>query len=143
MMTGRGSILRREYFSCAAWFLTHTDNRIASPRPGLPWREPMVALKNFLVLLRCSIVASALVSSTDLCAAGIMLLEFGSASCAPCQDMRAVVQRLAAAGYHVRYVDIARESALAAQFKVDQVPTFVALIDGREHARMVGTGTYE
>ena len=103
----------------------------------------MVVLKNCLLLLRCSIVASAIVSSTNLCAADILLLDFGSAACAPCQEMRPVVQRLAAAGYRVRYVDIAREPALAAQFKVDQVPTFVALIDGRENARMMGTGTYE
>jgi thiol-disulfide isomerase/thioredoxin len=103
----------------------------------------MVALKNYLLPIRFLTVACAVAWSSSLWAADIMLLDFGSAACAPCQEMRPVVQRLAAAGYRVRYVDIARESALAAQFKVDQVPTFVALVDGREHARLVGTGTYE
>lgn len=76
-------------------------------------------------------------------AAEVVLIEFSSASCAPCQEMRPVVQRLAAAGYQVRHVDIARSPELAAQFKIDQVPTFVSLVDGREYARMVGAGSYE
>jgi thiol-disulfide isomerase/thioredoxin len=72
-----------------------------------------------------------------------MLLDFSSTSCAPCQEMRPTIERLVAAGYQVRHVDIAREPALAAQFKVDQVPTFISLVDGREYARMEGKGSYE
>jgi S1-C subfamily serine protease len=102
----------------------------------------MVVLRVFS--LPCFIVAvSLVVNSSQLGAAEVMLLDFGSTSCAPCQEMRPVVQRLAAAGYRVRHVDIVKESALASQFKVDQVPTFVALVDGREQARMIGAGTYE
>jgi thiol-disulfide isomerase/thioredoxin len=72
-----------------------------------------------------------------------LLLDFMSASCGPCQEMRPTIERLKSAGYRVRQVDIAREPALAAQFHVDQVPTFISLVDGREYARMVGKGSYE
>jgi thiol-disulfide isomerase/thioredoxin len=102
----------------------------------------MVALRVFS--LPCLILAvSCVVNGGVLSAAEVMLLDFSSTSCAPCQEMRPVVQRLAAAGYKIRHVDIVKESALASQFKVDQVPTFVALVDGREQARMIGAGTYE
>jgi thiol-disulfide isomerase/thioredoxin len=102
----------------------------------------MVALRVFS--LPCLILAaSCVVNGGVLSAAEVMLLDFSSTSCAPCQEMRPVVQRLAAAGYKIRHVDIVKESALASQFKVDQVPTFVALVDGREQARMIGAGSYE
>ncbi|MDZ4656735.1 MAG: trypsin-like peptidase domain-containing protein [Bythopirellula sp.] len=103
----------------------------------------MVALKMYLLLTRVLIVAAALLLGSVVQASEIVLLEFSSSGCAPCQEMRPIVQRVAAAGYRVRHVDITRESALTAQFKVDQVPTFIAFVDGREHARMVGTGTFE
>lgn len=102
----------------------------------------MVALRVYS--LPCLILAvSCVVNGSLLSAAEVMLLDFSSTGCAPCQEMRPVVQRLAAAGYRVRHVDIVKESALASQFKVDQVPTFVALVDGREQARMIGAGSYE
>lgn len=72
-----------------------------------------------------------------------VLLDFSSSSCAPCQEMRPTIEQLAAAGYQVRHIDITREPAFAAQFKVDQIPTFISLVDGREYARLVGKGTYE
>lgn len=98
----------------------------------------MVALKN------STLIAVALVwSMATLSHAETVLLDFMSASCGPCQEMRPTIERLIAAGYRVRQVDIAREPALASQFKVDQVPTFISLVDGREYARMVGKGSYE
>jgi thiol-disulfide isomerase/thioredoxin len=101
----------------------------------------MVALR--VLLLPSLILVASLVNGSLLIAAEVLLLDFSSTSCGPCQEMRPVVQRLAAAGYRIRHVDIVKESALASQFKVDQVPTFVALVDGREQARMIGAGTYE
>ena len=103
----------------------------------------MVVQRNYLLLTKTLTVVVALVLGNVVQAADVVLLDFSSSSCAPCQEMRPVVQRVAAAGYRVRHVDISRESALAAQFKVDQVPTFIALVDGREYARLVGTGTFE
>jgi thiol-disulfide isomerase/thioredoxin len=103
----------------------------------------MVAIKNCLVLTKALAIVGILVSHNVGHAADIVLLDFSSPSCAPCQEMRPIVQRIAAAGHRIRHVDISRESALAAQFKVDQVPTFITVVDGREYARMVGTGTFE
>jgi thiol-disulfide isomerase/thioredoxin len=76
------------------------------------------------------------------CSADTVLLDFSSATCGPCQQMRPVVHRLAAAGYRVREVSIEREPQLAARFGVTQVPTFVVLVDDREAARLTGTTSY-
>jgi len=76
------------------------------------------------------------------CAAETVLLDFSSASCGPCQQMRPVVQQLVAAGYRVREVSIDREPQLAARFRVTQVPTFVVLVDDREAARLTGATSY-
>jgi len=56
--------------------------------------------------------------------------------------MRPVVQQLAAAGYHVRDVDIHREPQAAARFGVTQVPTFIVTVDGREAERTVGLTSF-
>lgn len=76
------------------------------------------------------------------CAAETVLLDFSSATCGPCQQMRPVVHQLAAAGYRVREVSIEREPQLAARFGVNQVPTFVVMVDDREAARLKGTASY-
>jgi thiol-disulfide isomerase/thioredoxin len=73
-------------------------------------------------------------------AAETLLLEFTSPSCGPCRLMRPVMQRMAAEGYPVRDVDISREPGVASQFRVDQVPTFIVLVDGKERARLIGGG---
>ncbi len=103
----------------------------------------MVALKKFAGTKQTLLVCLILSLCHTASAAEVVLLDFGSATCGPCREMRPVVQRIAAAGYDVRHIDIARDTALAAQFKVDQVPTFIALVDGREYARMIGTGSFE
>lgn len=103
----------------------------------------MVALKKFAGTKQTLLVCLILTLCHTAAAAEVVLLDFGSATCGPCREMRPVVQRIAAAGYDVRHIDIARDTALAAQFKVDQVPTFIAIVDGREYARMIGTGSFE
>lgn len=97
-----------------------------------------------VALTKSTLIAAALFFSMAAASlADTILLDFMSTSCGPCQEMRPTVERLISAGYRVRQVDIAREPALAAQFHVDQVPTFISLVDGREYARMVGKGSYE
>jgi thiol-disulfide isomerase/thioredoxin len=97
-----------------------------------------------VALMKSSLIAGTVVlSMVAYSHADTLLLDFTSASCGPCQEMRPAIERLTRAGYRVRQVDIAREPNLAAQFKVDQVPTCISLIDGREYARMVGKGSYE
>ena len=67
-----------------------------------------------------------------------VLLDFHSAMCGPCQQMRPVVRQLEAKGYQIRAVDIGREPQFAAKYGVTQVPTFIAVVNGREAGRIVG-----
>ena len=88
--------------------------------------------------LFCSLILSLACSP---CAAETLLLDFSSATCGPCQQMRPVVHQLAAAGYRVREVSVDREPQLAVRFGVTQVPTFVVLVNDREASRLTGTAS--
>lgn len=90
-------------------------------------------------------VQAALVSALlSVSASGeTVLLDFTAAWCGPCQQMNPVVEQLKAAGAPIRKVDIDRERNLAAQYKVDGVPCFVMLVDGREVDRVVGATSAE
>jgi thiol-disulfide isomerase/thioredoxin len=68
-----------------------------------------------------------------------VLLDFYADWCSPCRQMEPVVERLQAAGYPVRKVNLDRERELASRFQVTSVPCFVLLVDGREVKRLVGT----
>jgi thioredoxin-like negative regulator of GroEL len=61
-----------------------------------------------------------------------VLLDFHAPWCGPCRSMEPTIRRLAADGYPVRMVNVDQESALARQFRVDSVPTYVLVVDGRE-----------
>jgi len=98
----------------------------------------MVTTRTVLFLLLFSIAFSSLPIGAET-----VLLDFSSPTCGPCQQMRPTVQRLAAAGYQVREVNIVRDPQTAARYQVTAVPTFIALVDGRETARLVGLTSYE
>lgn len=72
-----------------------------------------------------------------------VLIDFGADWCGPCRQMEPVVQRLAAAGYPVRKVNVDHEPALAAQFRVQSYPSFVLVVDGREVERTLGATSFE
>jgi hypothetical protein len=57
--------------------------------------------------------------------------------------MDPVVQRLASMGYPVRKVDIDQQRDLASRFRVQGVPCFVMVVDGREVDRVVGATSLE
>ena len=67
-----------------------------------------------------------------------VLLDFHAPWCGPCRSMEPTIRRLAADGYAVRMVNVDEESSLAQQFRVDSVPTYVLVLDGREVGRLVG-----
>src|SRR5207237_721449 len=67
-----------------------------------------------------------------------VLLDFQTSWCGPCRAMAPVMSQLSAAGYPIRKVDAEQEPALAAQFRIDQYPTFVLVVNGREVERAVG-----
>jgi len=71
-----------------------------------------------------------------------VLLDFHAPWCGPCRSMEPTIRRLAADGYPVRAVNVDQESPLARQFRVDSVPTYVLVVDGREAARTVGPTSY-
>jgi thiol-disulfide isomerase/thioredoxin len=82
--------------------------------------------------LQVAMVALAL-SSGDA-----VLLDFYADWCAPCRQMEPVVERLQAAGYPVRKVNLDRQRELASRFQVTSIPCFVLVVDGREVKRLVG-----
>ena len=67
-----------------------------------------------------------------------VLLDFQAPWCAPCRSMEGTVAELERAGYPVRKVDTDRERALADQFRVQTIPCFVLLVNGREAGRVTG-----
>ncbi|HMO41835.1 MAG TPA: trypsin-like peptidase domain-containing protein, partial [Phenylobacterium sp.] len=67
-----------------------------------------------------------------------VLLDFTAANCPPCREMEPILRQLAAEGYAVRQVDVARDRALAVRLGVDSTPTFIVAVDGREWARLSG-----
>jgi thiol-disulfide isomerase/thioredoxin len=91
--------------------------------------------------------AAALAAAGDLppnhlpSAGSTTLLEFASSSCPHCQSMRPIVQQLAAQGVAVQVVHVEQQLAVAQQYQVKGVPTFVALRGGQELGRLEGVTT--
>lgn len=67
-----------------------------------------------------------------------IILDFSAKWCPPCRQMLPTVKRLQAQGYPIRKVDFDDERALAEQFGVRNLPTFVLMVRGKEVARHVG-----
>lgn len=93
-------------------------------------------------MVRSFLASFALVITLLGSAAGgseIVLLDFASPTCGPCQQMAPTIESLANAGYPVRKIDVTREPRLAAQFNVPRVPTFIMLVDGQVFDRVEGS----
>lgn len=67
-----------------------------------------------------------------------VLIDFYADWCGPCKQMAPVIDELEQQGFKVRRVNIDQEPELARQFRVEGVPTFVVVADGRERGRVVG-----
>jgi thiol-disulfide isomerase/thioredoxin len=108
-----------------------------------PWRERMVRppFGRFPAALAVALVATLLVHSA--CGQELVLLDFWSASCGPCMQMKPTVKSLASANYPIREVDVTREPQLARDFRVDRIPCFVMLVNGQEVDRVVGATSSE
>lgn len=85
----------------------------------------------------------AVLTAMVFCGAGeTVLLDFYSDSCPPCRAMGPTVQELIRLGYPVRKVNVQQNAALAAQYRVQNIPCYVMLVDGREVDRVVGGTSY-
>ncbi len=67
-----------------------------------------------------------------------VLIEFTADWCGPCQTMQPMLHQLKAAGYPIRQVNVDRNRALAAQYRVTNIPCFVMVAGGREIERQTG-----
>jgi len=67
-----------------------------------------------------------------------VLLDFTAKWCSPCQEMSPIIDRLAEQGYPVMKVDVDQQRAIAERFRIEAMPTFVLLVNGREVMRQTG-----
>lgn len=70
-----------------------------------------------------------------------MVYKFGAVWCGPCQRVAPVVDRLQREGNSIRSIDIDQQPEIAQRFRVERVPTFILVVDGREVDRVVGMMT--
>ena len=84
----------------------------------------------------CSLQA-VLIAATLSAGGETVLLDFYSETCGPCRAMAPTIQELAKT-YPVRKIDVEKQPALAAEYRVRSVPCFVMLVDGREVDRVLG-----
>ena len=68
----------------------------------------------------------------------ILLLDFTSPQCGPCQTMAPTIESLKTAGYPIRPIDVTRDADTTKQYKVARVPMLVMLVDGEEFERVQG-----
>ncbi|MEZ6134975.1 MAG: trypsin-like peptidase domain-containing protein [Pirellulaceae bacterium] len=71
------------------------------------------------------------------------IVYFGSANCQPCQQMAPALAQLKQEGWDIRPVDASTRSDLAAQYRIDNLPTLVIVSNQREVDRIVGAVAYE
>jgi thioredoxin 1 len=73
------------------------------------------------------------------------LLHFTADWCQPCKQMEPVIAMFLSENLNVNYekIDVTDSLDQASEHKVQGIPTFIALIDGKEVARHTGVATKE
>ena len=90
-----------------------------------------------------SIASFLLVTVVGQTAPATELLEFTAPGCPACVRMEPVVKRLKQRGYRVRQVQATQSNPLVRRYRINRLPTFVALANGREVDRLVGLASYD
>ena len=79
-------------------------------------------------------------------AGGKALVDFWAGWCMPCKMLGPVIEELAVkygGSVTVAKVDVEKESALAARYRVMSIPTVILFQDGKEAKRFVGVQPIE
>lgn len=73
------------------------------------------------------------------------LLHFTATWCQPCKSMEPLIEKLVSENLDIDYnkVDVSDEFDPAVEYGVRGVPTFIALVDGKEIGRHTGVATQE
>lgn len=66
-----------------------------------------------------------------------VLVDFWAAYCAPCRNLKPILEEVAKS-HKVMTVDITAEEELAAHFKVSSIPTLAVFKGGKEVNRVIG-----
>lgn len=115
------------------------DSRSVNKSPRATTRPASYGLKIVCALvLFLSCVALANVSAKAAPDPNNILLDFSASWCGPCQQMSPIVSRLERQGFPIRKVDVDVEEALARQYNIRSMPTFVLVANGREVTRLSG-----
>lgn len=101
-----------------------------------PYRIALVGCK-LLLAFACALYADHVRASEP----DNVLLDFTATWCGPCQQMSSIVSKLQRQGLPVRKVDVDQESALASKYRVESIPCFVLVANGKEIDRVSGITT--
>jgi thioredoxin 1 len=73
------------------------------------------------------------------------LLHFTATWCQPCKSMEPLIEKLVSENLDIDYnkIDVSDEFDPAVEYGVRGVPTFIALVDGKEVSRHTGVATAE
>ena len=73
------------------------------------------------------------------------LLHFTASWCQPCKQMEPLIAKLVSENLAINYnkIDLSDEFDDAIEYGVRGVPTFIAVVDGKESARHTGGATEE
>jgi thioredoxin 1 len=73
------------------------------------------------------------------------LLHFTATWCQPCKQMEPLIASLVSENLDINYdkVDVSDNFDPAVEYEVKGVPTFIALVDGKQVARHTGVATKE
>lgn len=71
------------------------------------------------------------------------IVYFGSANCAPCEQMTPVLSQLKQEGWDIRAVDATQNAKMAQLYRIQNLPTLVIVSSNKEVDRIVGAVSYE
>lgn len=91
-------------------------------------------MKRFITILLYLALASP-------ASAAVELLEFWNPTCAPCLQMKPMIDQLIAQGAPIRSINTFEDQVSTAKWNVPRVPTFIAIENGRETHRWEGVQT--